>query len=123
MKMTDLPSAALAVPEAPRPDAAASAPRAISLADLPVGDFATIHAVLPSDHAEDHDIVLRLIEIGFVPGERVRIVAVGRPGHEPIAVRLSAADSGRRGLNGATFALRRYEAALVRVVPDVVRGA
>ena len=90
----------------------------VSLADLAVGDFATIHAVMPSDVEGDREIVMRLIEIGFVPGERVRVIAVGRPGHEPIAVRLSAGESGRRSMSGATFAMRRYEAALIRVTPD-----
>jgi len=99
-------------------------PTAIALSDLAVGDFATIHAVLATDNDADHDLVLRLIEIGFVPGERVRVIAVGHPGHEPIAVRLSATDSGRRNMNGSTFAMRRHEAHFIRVVPDrVAAGA
>ena len=53
------------------------------------------------------ELVLRLTEIGFVPGEAVRIVASGVPGREPLAVRLGH----------TTFALRRHEAALVRVTP------
>ncbi len=102
-------------------DPVAAAPTAgpaetISLADLPAGAFGTIEAVLPG--SGDDPLVLRLIEIGFVPGERVRIVARGRPGNEPIAVRLAATDSGRRNRSGATFALRRHEADLVRIVPD-----
>jgi ferrous iron transport protein A len=120
MKMTDLPSALL---ETPSPDAALDASsRAVSLADLAVGEYATIHAVLPTDRASDAELLMRLIEIGFVPGERVRVIAAGHPGREPLAVRLAATDSGRRGMNGATFALRRYEAALIRVVPDVQRA-
>ena len=55
----------------------------------------------------DAGMLLRLAEIGFVPGERVCIVAAGMPGYEPLAVRI-----GR-----STFALRRREAALVHVVP------
>ena len=92
---------------------------AISLADLPIGEFATIHAVRPTDNDVDRELVLRLIEIGFVPGERVRVIALGRPGREPIAVRLSATDGGRRSLSGATFAMRRHEAGFIRVVPDL----
>ena len=119
MNMTDLPSALLATPSPD--DALDASPRAVSLADLAVGDYATIHAVLPTDRASDAELLMRLIEIGFVPGERVRVIAAGRPGREPLAVRLAATDSGRRGMNGATFALRRYEAALIRVVPDAPR--
>ena len=93
-------------------------PVAIPLSDLEVGGFATIHAVLPTDNDADRDLVLRLIEIGFVPGERVRVIAVGHPGRQPLAVRLSATDSGRRNMSGSTFAMRRHEASFIRVVPD-----
>lgn len=96
----------------------AQATSAIALSTLPVGEFGTIHAVLATDNDADAELVMRLIEIGFVPGERVRVIAVGRPGGQPVAVRLAAADSGRRALNGATFALRRHEADFVRVIPD-----
>lgn len=103
-------------------DAALSAePAAVPLSALGLGDFATIHAVRATDDDAERDLVMRLIEIGFVPGERIRVVAIGRPGGEPIAVRLAAADSGRRSLNGATFAMRRYEADFIRVVPDLAR--
>lgn len=47
----------------------------------------------------------RLEEIGFLPGEPVRVVARGAPGGDPLVVRI--ADS--------TFALRRAEAACVQV--------
>lgn len=122
MMMVDLPSPAMLLDSSGGLASSASdrqveAP-SVSLADLAVGDFATIHAVMPSDVEGDREIVMRLIEIGFVPGERVRVIAVGRPGHEPIAVRLSAGESGRRSMSGATFAMRRYEAALIRVTPD-----
>lgn len=92
---------------------------AIALSDLAVGGFATIHAVLPTDNDADRDLVLRLIEIGFVPGERVRVIAQGHPGRQPVAVRLSATDSGRRSMSGSTFAMRRHEADFIRVVPDL----
>ncbi|RZM00902.1 MAG: ferrous iron transport protein A [Variovorax sp.] len=58
-----------------------------------------------TDAAEDRDLVLRLTEIGFVPGEAVRIVASGLPGREPLAVRLGH----------TTFALRRHEASFIHV--------
>ena len=47
----------------------------------------------------------RLEEIGFLPGEAVRVVARGAPGGDPLVVRI--ADS--------TFALRRAEAACIEV--------
>jgi ferrous iron transport protein A len=51
----------------------------------------------------------RLAELGFLPGETVRIVARGLLGREPIAVRIGT----------GTFALRRFEAACVRVCPEM----
>ena len=57
--------------------------------------------------AEGGDIGLRLLELGFVEGEPLRVVAHGYPGHEPIAVRIG----------NTTFALRRFEADHVLVVP------
>lgn len=116
MKMFDLPSEALT--SAALQASIDDEPVAIALSDLPVGAFATIHAVRPARDDAERDLVMRMIEIGFVPGERVRVTAVGRPGRQPIAVRLIAADSGRGGVGGATFALRRHEADFIRVVPD-----
>jgi ferrous iron transport protein A len=83
---------------------------AINLSELPIGldaEIVTVRvpAVPDSVSADERDILLRLIEIGFVPGERVRVIAVGHPGREPIAVRIG----------GTTFALRRFEADLVQV--------
>ncbi|WP_042429302.1 FeoA family protein [Comamonas granuli] len=65
--------------------------------------------------AEDADLLLRLLEIGFLPGERVQVLARAFPAGDPIAVRV-----GR-----STFALRRREAALVRIVarPPAPMGA
>ena len=57
------------------------------------------------DGAGDDSLLLRLMEIGFLPGESVRIVATGFPGPDPLAVRIGQ----------ATFALRSHEAALVLV--------
>jgi len=56
---------------------------------------------------EGADIGLRLVELGFVEGEPLRIVALGYPGREPIAVRIGS----------TTFALRRFEADHVLVEP------
>ncbi len=79
--------------------------QAISLADLPRGVEATVIGVKDLAQPADRELKLRMIEIGFVPGETVRVIAHGSPGREPIAVRLGA----------TTFALRRFEAGLVRV--------
>ncbi|MEW6706904.1 MAG: FeoA family protein [Pseudomonadota bacterium] len=79
----------------------------VSLAHLKTGAQATVAEVLASPAAQEGELALRLIEIGFLPGERVRVIARGQPGDEPIAVRLGA----------TTFALRRFEAELVRVQP------
>ena len=80
---------------------------ALNLAPPPSHQWAPVLAVQRPEAAEDRELALRLIEIGFVPGEAVRIVASGVPGREPLAVRLGH----------TTFALRRHEAALIRVVP------
>ena len=47
----------------------------------------------------------RLLELGFVPGESVEVVATAWPGGEPMAVRVAA----------GVFALRRREALAVSV--------
>jgi ferrous iron transport protein A len=57
-------------------------------------------------------MALRLIEIGFVEGERLRVVAFGQPGDDPIGVRIG----GRGG--SSIFALRRQEAGCIWVWPD-----
>ena len=70
---------------------------------------------LGADGALDPDVermALRLIEIGFVQGASLRVIAFGQPGDDPIGVRVG----GRGGIS--TFALRRAEAACVLVWPD-----
>lgn len=62
---------------------------------------------------EGADIALRLQELGFVEGERLRVVAHGYPGREPLAVRIGS----------TTFALRRIEADHVLVVAAPQGGA
>ena len=57
-------------------------------------------------------MALRLIEIGFVQGARLRVIAFGQPGDDPIGVRVG----GRGGVS--TFALRRQEASCVWVYRD-----
>jgi ferrous iron transport protein A len=84
-----------------------AASAAISLDQLPNHQWATVLDVLRPEAAEGRELALRLTEIGFVPGEAVRIVAHGVPGREPLAVRLGH----------TTFALRRHEASMIRVTP------
>jgi len=57
-------------------------------------------------------MALRLIEIGFVQGAQLRVIAFGQPGDDPIGVRVG----GRGGVS--TFALRRQEASCVWVWVD-----
>jgi len=81
-------------------------PREVTtLFDLRVGDEGTVSGEMDADG--DRDLALRLFEIGFVDGERVRVVARGYPGGEPMAVRVG----------NTMFALRRFEAEQVRVTP------
>ncbi|MBD8526211.1 FeoA family protein [Pseudomarimonas arenosa] len=64
------------------------------------------HIKMPElPHGHGRALVLRLLELGFVPGEQVRIIATGPGGREPIAVRVA----------GTTFALRLHEAEHIRV--------
>lgn len=62
--------------------------------------------------ADDERMALRLMEIGFVQGATLRVIAFGQPGDDPIGVRVG----GRGGVS--TFALRRLEASCVWVWPD-----
>ena len=73
--------------------------------DLPLDTPAWIRGLRTSRHNENRDFATRLLEIGFIAGEQVRVVAHGYPGREPVAVRVG----------GTTFALRRFEAELVLV--------
>ena len=80
-------------------------PEWLGLHDLPAHTHAQVLGVRASTTGDEREIALRLLEIGFLPGEDVRIIAHGSPGRDPLAVRI-----GR-----STFALRRHEAALVGV--------
>jgi ferrous iron transport protein A len=79
----------------------------VPLSSLRTGAEATVAEVRPPLDAQQEELVLRLIEIGFLPGEPLRVIARGQPGDEPIAVRLGH----------TTFALRRFEAAFIHVLP------
>jgi len=55
----------------------------------------------------DPQLARRLMEIGFIPGEPLQVLHKGFFGGEPIAVRIGH----------STFALRRFEAAQISVIP------
>lgn len=79
-----------------------------TLDQLRVGDSALVTVVTHDEKAENEaafDLVRRLKELGFVTGEAVKILHRGYFGGEPLAVRVGQ----------STFALRRFEAALIGV--------
>ncbi|MGH8491844.1 MAG: FeoA family protein [Moraxellaceae bacterium] len=73
------------------------------LSDLPRYATAVVRAV-EAAHAAD-PIARRLAELGFVPGETVRVTAFGPFGADPLLVQVGF----------TRFALRRSEAARVTV--------
>jgi ferrous iron transport protein A len=94
---------------------APSALDTVSLAELHLGDRAVVQGVAEQAAADvielgdelGSTVEMRLIEIGFVAGESVEVIGEARPGGDPMAVRIG----------GTCFALRRREAAAVRVTP------
>jgi ferrous iron transport protein A len=86
-----------------------STPESIRLADLATGTPARVVSISPGEADTPVEVHRRLAELGFLPGERLRIVARGLLGREPIAVRIGT----------GTFALRLFEAACVRVCPEL----
>lgn len=73
---------------------------------LPKGRFAVIDRV--ESRGVIDPIMTRLLELGFVPGEAVEMVAHGPVGADPIAVRVGS----------SRFALRKEEAARVHLLSD-----
>lgn len=85
-------------------------PNLMTLDALAVGQSGTVLHItpLPADQMEDGvDLARRLMELGFVPGEQIRMLKRGLPGGDPLAIRVG----------NATFALRRFEAALIAIQP------
>jgi ferrous iron transport protein A len=80
----------------------------IRLTDLRVGTPARVISVSAADASTPVELGRRLAELGFLPGEAVRIVARGLMARAPIAVRIGT----------GTFALRLFEAACIRVCPE-----
>ncbi|HQR72919.1 MAG TPA: FeoA family protein [Burkholderiaceae bacterium] len=72
---------------------------------VPLSTAFVIHEVVYPDDGRGWN--QRLEELGFLPGERVLVLTRGRPGGDPLAVRVGH----------STFALRCAETACVRVRP------
>jgi len=87
-------------------------PEPVSLATLRKGARGVVVRVAEDPaalgEAEGATVALRLIELGFVSGEALEVIAEARPGGDPMAVRIG----------GTNFALRRREAAAVLVQPE-----
>ena len=82
----------------------------VPLASLRKGQRAIVAAVREDAAAVMGEVAgatisRRLLELGFVPGESVEVIATAWPGGEPMAVRVAA----------GVFALRRREAQAVSV--------
>ncbi len=97
------PSVWVARMTAGRPRAAAQV--AATLDALPTGVPAVVSAV--GAPAAAPEWAQWLDELGFIPGERVMVTARGVPGGDPLVVRVG----------NSTFALRRAEAACIRLEP------
>lgn len=93
--------------------AAVSAPTPLSVATNLRLDQCTKGAVVrvvklldqPLFGQQDAQVSLRLKELGFLPGAKLRVIGFGLLGSDPLAVQV----------NGTKFALRRAEAAKVGV--------
>ncbi|MRW93401.1 ferrous iron transport protein A [Duganella sp. FT80W] len=81
----------------------------MTLDALQVGAIATVVHISPGSADEGGPALSRrLMELGFVPGEKIRMLKRGMPGGEPLAIKVG----------NSTFALRRFEAALVSIQPE-----
>ena len=74
-----------------------------TLDSLKAGQSATVVHLAPGAQEGGVDVQRRLMELGFVPGERIRVLKRVLGG--PLAVKVGE----------STFALRRFEAALVSI--------
>lgn len=87
------------------------APTLMTLDSLAAGKSGTVIHIAPAEtgrHDDGVDLARRLMELGFVPGERIRVLKRGMPGGDPLAIKVG----------NATFALRRFEAARISVQPE-----
>ncbi|GAC1427860.1 MAG: FeoA family protein [Burkholderiaceae bacterium] len=72
---------------------------------LKKGECATITGLTTVLGHEQIAMRMRLLELGFTPGEQIRVVAESFPRRDPIAVRVGS----------STFALRRREASMIQI--------
>ena len=81
----------------------------VGLSALAKGERATVLSVTEDGQSlgdeQASTISRRLLELGFVPGAELEVVARMWPGDDPLAVRVG----------GSIFALRRREAQAIRV--------
>jgi ferrous iron transport protein A len=91
----------------------AGAAEEMQLTELKTGSMARVVAVMPLDASAPPELGRRLAELGFLPGEAVRVVARGLLARAPLAVRVGT----------GTFALRLFEAACIRVRPEQTPAA
>ena len=85
----------------------------VPLSTLSKGSRARVVGVTAVETLVDPErapLLRRLVELGFVPGELLEIVAEARPGRDPIAVRVGT----------TTFALRRFEASFISVRRELI---
>ena len=82
------------------------APPMTTLDSLKAGQSATVIHLAPNTQQGGIDVQRRLMELGFVPGERIRVLKRVLGG--PLAVKVGE----------STFALRRFEAAMVSIKAD-----
>jgi len=76
-----------------------------NLTSLVKGELARIKFLSSAINPEQSVLRDRLEELGFLPGESLRVVAVAFPSGDPVAVRLG----------NTTFALRRHEAEMIYI--------
>ncbi len=69
------------------------------------GECATVTGLATVVGDDQVAMRMRLLELGFAPGEQIRVIAESFPRCDPIAVRLG----------NTTFALRRHEAAMIHI--------
>jgi len=83
-------------------------PGTLALSELRRGEKAVVMGL-----AGDESLLPRLRDLGFVPGMHCEVTARMWPGGDPMVVRIG----------GSTFALRRVEAAAIRVLQVRERDA
>jgi Fe2+ transport system protein FeoA len=90
-----------------RPPGVTLTPRTLSLSVLSPGATASVVGVGTGGDDRFTPIERRLIELGFVHGEHIEVIAQAMPGGDPFVVRVGT----------STFALRRREVESVWVEP------